>query len=306
MATAAAGLQNVRRLRYMFGVSTQLELNNFLEVCSIDTETRKREIRTEWARAADVFEGLRRTEAGEADTLTSRQLSPGWDARISELASDPVFASTFANYPVTFEEVEIGKLVACQRSVHAEYVQKLEANLQEIRGDLFRFCLRPDEDTTPVVVGRTGPSSFTASSENPGLRFLGGYEQPYRAGLLDVQSPAGQPLRAIILILGYGGSTVNAFRVGDRMILNNGFHRLYTLQKLGITHAPMVVQEVRRPKLELPAQITEFPRDYLVEDPRPALMKEFSDERLTCDVHQRGFMKALQVGWGVNESLVPR
>jgi hypothetical protein len=43
-----------------------------------------------------------------------------------------------------------------------------------------------------------------------------------------------------------------------------------------------------------------------VSNPRPGLMKDFFEDGLTCEVTQRGFLKAVQVGWGVSESMVPR
>ena len=99
---------------------------------------------------------------------------------------------------------------------------------------------------------------------------------------------------------------MNVYRVGKRMILNNGFHRLYTLRTLGLSHAPVVVQQVTHPELELPTLIAELPREYLVGNLRPGLMKDFLDDSLVCEVTQRGFLKALQIGWGINESMVPR
>lgn len=299
-------LQNVRRLLYMFGAVTQVELKGFLDVNSIDSETRKREIKAEWATAASRFEELRRSQVGEPETIAIEKLDAATDDRIAKLAADPIFVNTFSNYPYAFEKVEIAKLVACQRTVHVEYIEKLKTNFEKTGRDLFSFCLPPGQDTTPVTVGRTAQNAFTASSENPGLRFLGAYEQAYQPGLLDTQIPGGQPVHAIILVLGYGGSTANAYRVGKRLILNNGFHRLYTLELLGISHVPLVVQQITHPKLELPPMMAELPRDYLVEDPRPGLMKDFLDKTLTCEITQRGFTKALQVGWGINESIIPR
>jgi hypothetical protein len=52
--------------------------------------------------------------------------------------------------------------------------------------------------------------------------------------------------------------------------------------------------------------VAELPREYLVEDPRPALMKDFFDTELVCEITQREFTKAVQVCWGVNDSLIPR
>ena len=60
------------------------------------------------------------------------------------------------------------------------------------------------------------------------------------------------------------------------------------------------------PDIELPATIQDLPRDYLIKAPRPTLMKDFDDRQLTCEIRQRSFLKVVQIGWGVNESKVPR
>jgi hypothetical protein len=115
----------------------------------------------------------------------------------------------------------------------------------------------------------------------------------------------GQPVHAIMLLLGYGISTINVYRVGSRMILGNGFHRLYALRSLGITHAPVVIQEVTHPKLEMPATIGDVPIERLINTPRPALLKDFFDERLISEISQRPFIKTMQIAWGTNEAFVP-
>jgi hypothetical protein len=135
---------------------------------------------------------------------------------------------------------------------------------------------------------------------------LGAYEQRYRPGTLQGQVPGGQPVHAILLVLGYGSSTVNVYRTGTRFILGNGFHRLYALRAAGVTRAPVVVQHITHSELELPQVIADLPRDYLVENPRPGLMRDFFNPQLTCEITQRSFLKALQVGWGINENTVPR
>jgi hypothetical protein len=118
--------------------------------------------------------------------------------------------------------------------------------------------------------------------------------------------PVGQPVHAVILLVGYGTETVNVYRVGKRLILNNGFHRLNALRALGISYAPAVVQHVTHPDIELPPTIQDLPRDYLIKTPRPGLMKDFFDPRLTCEIRQRNFLKVVQIGWGINENKVPR
>jgi hypothetical protein len=308
MATQAvqtAQQQNVRHLYYMYGAVTQVELNGFLDVNSIDDESSKKQIKAEWRSAAQVFQEIRDREAGESDTIATRPLSGEAGARAEALRADPIFLNSFSNYPVSFEEVEIDKLVACQRTVHVEYVEQVREKFERSGQDLIDFCLIPGQDTTPVVVGRTAANAFTASSDNPGLRFLGVSEEPYRPSLA-TRTPAGQPIHAFVIILGYGGSTVNAYRVGHRLILNNGFHRLYALRSLGLTHVPVVVQQITHPEVELPAVLAELPREYLTGNPRPALLKDFLDGRLMCMVSQRGFIKSVQVMWGTNEAIIPR
>ncbi len=290
----------------MYGAVTQIELKNFLEIASVDAEERKQQIRAAWPAAVERFEELRRDEAGLPDTIASRGFPAEYQHRAEQLRADAGFANTFSNFPYSFEEVEIDKLVASQRSVHIEYIDHLVPRYERASRDSFEFCLAPAQDASPISIGRTAQNAFTASSDNPGLRFLGAFEEPYRQGMLQVETPGGQTVRVIVLALGFGQSTANVYRVGTRMILNNGFHRLYTLRSLGVTHAPVVVQQVTHPEVEMPPAIAELPREYLIRNPRPGLMKDFFEDRLTCEITQRGFLKAVQVGWGITDSMVPR
>ena len=290
----------------MYGTTTQIELKNFLEICSVDTDGRKQEIKATWQAAVARFAQLREAESGEPDRIATRPLPPADQERAAALRTDASFVNTFSNYPISFEEVEIDRLIASQRSVHVEYVNHLTEKFNHGIRSVFDFCLSPAQGASPISVGRTAANAFTVSSDNPGLRFLGAFEEPYRPGMLQIETPGGQAIRVVVLALGFALATANVYWVGRRLILNNGFHRLYTLRTLGITHAPVVVQQITHPELELAASISELPRDYLVQNARPALMKDFFDPQLTCTVVQRGCIKALQVGWGINESMIPR
>ena len=295
-----------KRLLYMHGAVTLGELNKFLDAESIDTDERKHEIRARWREAAERFQRLTQTEAGIADTVATQPLPPEAADYIAELQKSSAFANTFSNFPLTFELVEIDKVVAAQRTVHLDFVEHIKATWVQSTPNLLRRCLDPEQDPTPLSVGRTAPNFLTVSSRNRKLRFLGVYERPYRADALEGLRPVGQPVHAVILLVGYGVETVNMYRVGRRLVLNNGFHRLNALRALGINHAPAAIQHVTYPDIELPATIQDLPRDYLIKAPRPALMKDFFDPPLTCEIRQRSFLKVVQIGWGVNESKVPR
>ncbi len=305
-APAAQAPAAYRRLLYMYGAVTQIELNGFLEGNSIDTEDRKREIKSKWREAAENFQDLVRAEAGLPDTVSARPLPKEATGFLDELQTSSAFKETFSNYPLSFEEVEIDKIVASQRTVHLDFVEQTKTKIDPGSAkDVLSFCLHTGQDKTPLNCGRTAQNAFTFTSPNPGLRFLGAFEQPYRADSMDNRQPGGQPVHSVLLLVGYGASTINVYRVGKRLILNNGFHRLVALRALRVSYAPVVVQQVTHPELELPQAIADLPRDYLVSSPRPALIKDFFDELLNCEVRQNNFLKSLQVGWGINESRVP-
>jgi hypothetical protein len=81
---------------------------------------------------------------------------------------------------------------------------------------------------------------------------------------LDHAVSGGLPAAAIIAFVGYGGAPVNVLKVGSRIVLNNGFHRVYTLRRLGVKEIPVVVQHVSNPQLEFPPQVGGLPKEYLL------------------------------------------
>jgi hypothetical protein len=301
MAASPIPAPAVRRLALLYGTLTQLELNNYMEVVS-DTEERKQEIKRLWSAATAAFQELPAAEVGLPESIETRPLPGKWDEYLAGIRRNPAFAKTFANFQISFAEVEIDKLIAGQRVVHLHWVQKIKE--KGIPENLPAFCLDPGQDSTPITIARTANTAFTASSNNPNMRFLGVHEKAYDGNLLG-HHPGGQPVHAITLLLGYGISTVNVYRVGRRLILGNGFHRLYALRALGATHAPVVVQDVTHPKLEMPATVGDVPIERLINTARPAVMKDFFDQRLICEITQKPFIKTMQVAWGTNEAFVP-
>jgi hypothetical protein len=186
-----------------------------------------------------------------------------------------------------------------------DYVEALVKQCKQGTEKLLDFCLNPGGGEETLSFRRTAGNAYTFSSQNPGLRLLGCVEQAYGQNLREIYNPGGQPVHAVTLVLGYGSSSINVFRAGKRLILNNGFHRLLALRSQGIEYAPMVVQHVAKPEIELRERINELPRDYLVGAPRPALMKDFFNPAFCCEIRQRNFVKSLQVSWTTNEGIVP-
>lgn len=70
------------------------------------------------------------------------------------------------------------------------------------------------------------------------------------------------------------------------MVLNNGFHRMYTLGDMGVKYAPVVAQKIANPELEPLPTVGRLPKEYLIENPRPVLMKDFFDKELVRTIHR--------------------
>lgn len=91
-------------------------------------------------------------------------------------------------------------------------------------------------------------------------------------------------METIALFIGFGAAPINVYHAGDRLVLSNGFHRVVAMRMEGITHIPVVVQEVARPAIEFPDHYLGLSRAYLLDDPRPVLIRDFFDGALTLEL----------------------
>ena len=98
---------------------------------------------------------------------------------------------------------------------------------------------------------------------------------------------------------------LNVFRWGNRVVLNNGFHRVYTLRRIGVTEVPVIVQHVGNPQLEFPPQVAGLPKEYLLGAPRPVVMKDFFENGFTITLRVRERLKLVTVAIGGSQHEVP-
>ena len=94
-------------------------------------------------------------------------------------------------------------------------------------------------------------------------------------------------------------------QAGQRVVLNNGFHRVYALRSLGVTHLPVVVQQIRNGHLEFPANVLGLPREYLLSDPRPVLIKDFFEPDFAITLKVRERIKTVTLGMNLGQHDVP-
>jgi len=245
-------------------------------------------------------------EAGVADQIIVEDTPSGILQRLQEIEADPLFLASFSDSPTSFKIVEIDKLVAPQREVNLDYVSTLRSRISSKSvEDLVEFCVGPRREPPPLKVLQTATNQMTYTSRSLDLRFLGGFPKPIGEDDIRVAHAGGQPVEVVTLLIGFGAAPINAWMVGKRLVLANGFHRIVALRMEGVTQVPIVVRHVANPEIEFPEQYLGLPRPYLLQNPRPVLVKDFFDRELTLELKLKPRSKTLKVAWGPEDALIP-
>lgn len=199
--------------------------------------------------------------------------------------------------------VELDKLIAFQLHVSCNFIRDLVAELGPNPSveALFRFCLPIERSNAPVQTQRVGSKRYVFRSDSTDFRFHDAVLlQPDQ--IRDYHSFG--PLAGVVgLVVGFGSNYLNAIRVGDRLLLNNGYHRACALRQLGVTHAPCIIQTATlMDELELIAKplIADDP-DFYFNTARPPLLKDFFDPNIAkvYPVHKR--VRMIEVNFEVRD-----
>jgi hypothetical protein len=294
------------RYRYLMGAMQQAMLITTVRLTCIKEDVhRMPEITTAWKAASMRMVALAAQEPGIADQVEITDLPEDVQARAVEIGADPLFQASFSSIPSTIKVVEIDKLVAPQREVNLDYVESLRASIpgNEINA-LLEFCVGPRKPPELRML-QTAMNQITFSSRSLDLRFLGGYPKPITKDDIRVAHAGGKPAEATVLLVGFGADPINAFHVGRRVVLNNGFHRVFALRSMGVTTIPIVLQEVANADIEFPDSLLGLSRAYLLQSARPVVIKDFFDEGLVTEVRLKPRRKVVKVSWGAEDSVVP-
>jgi hypothetical protein len=295
------------RYRALMGAMQRWQLLHTVRLLCIPDEMQRLDAITQaWTAASARMTHLAQVEGGEPDSVEILDLSTEFHTRLNEIASDRLFQASFSGLPTSFKLVELDKLVAPQRDVNTDYVDDVRKRIPgKNTAELLEFCLAPRNAAPEMKVLQTAQNQLIATSKSLDLRFLGGFRKPLTEEDIAVAHTGGQPVEAVTLLLGYGAAPINVFQVSNRLVLNNGFHRVVAMRSEGITHAPVVVQHVAHPDIEFPEQMLGLPRHYLLEQPRPVLIKDFFDDSLTIELRLIPRRKTVRLSWGNEDSVIP-
>lgn len=274
--------------------------------CIPEEITRLEGILNAWRGASAKMASLANAESGLPDRIVIQDPPLALRERTEEIASDRLFKASFSAMPTTFKVVELDHLVAAQRDVNLDYVDALRARIPgNSTAELLDYCVGSRTAPPDLKTLQTATNQMTFSSRSLDLRFLGGSPKPLTESDIAVAHLGGQPVEAVALLVGFGTPSISAWQIGSRLVLGNGFHRVFALRMEGIKSIPIVVQHVANVEIEFPDQFLGLSRAYLVHQPRPVLVKDFFDSTLTVELKLKPRRKVLKVMWGEESSVVP-
>ncbi len=256
-----------------------------------------------WRTANDYYHELEQLEVGLADKVDCRELPPSCAALAAAVAASDHYRNTFKTVVPSFGMVELDKLVVFQNHVSRNFIDTLKARLRPNPSleELFHFCLPLERQDASVHAQRVGSKRYVFRSDSTDFRF----HEPVLLQADQIQDYHSYgPIAGVVgLVVGFGSNLLNAIRVGDRLLLNNGYHRACALRELGITHAPCVIQTVTHlDELEVIAKplIADDP-DFYFNTARPPLLKDFFDPNIGKVWPVRKRVRMIEVNFEVRD-----
>jgi hypothetical protein len=261
----------------------------------------------EWRKASDYYAELEEREAGFAE-MAPRELDTSLAPLVEEVRADPYFRRTFKTLPTSFGMVELDRLVVTQKSVNGNFVGDIQSRIGRSPNAeaLFRFCLPLTYAGAQVHARPIGGSRWVFQSDSTDFRFLEPVLLRPRQ-LQDYESYG--PVAAVVgLVVGFGANFLNVIRYQGRLLLHNGYHRACALRSLGITHAPVIIQNATREEdLSYSSKSTVAKnRDLYFKRPRPPVLKDFFDPKLRKSLRVHKQARMIEVKFEVQDFLISK
>jgi hypothetical protein len=295
------------RRQYLFAFEPMVEIRRYLRVHVVRGDAaRLPEIQRAWDDAQPRIKTLNVTEVNLADSILMEAVPPQYTARIDKvLDSDRLRKTLPLKWDVRL--VEIDKLVAAQRQVNLEHVDRLRQSFPKdlTLEALIDICLTPDPGVVPIQHLEPSLNVHTFTSPSGDFRMLGSFFHELSDEEAELSPAIGTPVAAVITFVGYGAATANVYWNGKRCVLNNGFHRIYALRQAGVTKVPVVVQHAMNVLMEFPANVSGLSREYLLNHPRPALMKDFFDDKFSTVLRVQNYLRMVSITTEVTQNDMP-
>lgn len=292
---------------WLLGQPPLSRLLEFVETTVVNGDSMDRVALTaEWRTANDHYLALEKTEAGLANQGSHRPLDPELAQLAARVEAHPRFRRAFNTLPTRFEMVHLDSLIVCQQHVTRRFVEACAARASSdcTSAGLFRICLPLDDPDTRVSIRKVGSHRYVFRAPSTDFRF---HESVLLApGQVSGYDSVGAVSGIVGLAVGFGPNFLNAVRVGKRVLLNNGYHRVVALRAAGLTHAPCIVQTATRvDELSMAAKsrVAEAPEFYF-ESARPPLIRDFFNPKLRKLLPIRKRTRQVDISFEVHDHLL--
>jgi hypothetical protein len=261
----------------------------------------------EWCAANDYYQELENSEAGIANSGSHRALDPGLASLAEEVRAHPHYRRVFDTLPTDFGMVELDRLIVFQKHITRTFVDGLVARIRRAPDPerLFRICLPLQAAAPPVQICKVGSQRYVFRCESTDLRY-------HETIVLHPEQVAeyhsfGSIAGIIGVVVGFGCDFLQAVRVGNRVLLNNGYHRAYALRALGVTHAPCIIQTATRvDELQTVKGRVAEEAEFYFESARPPLLKDFFDPKIRKVLPIRNQAHLVEVSLEIRHSVEDR
>lgn len=164
--------------RYLLAFATQAEVQHHLRTQAVEEESQRLpDILLAWNELQPKVANLLQNETGLADSMQVNEIPEEYRKELEAIAAEPLFQKTFSNLPTGFALVEIDKLVAPQRTVNLDYVDRLTTKLPKTPTlrQLLDFCVSHKRQMDAIQHLEIAPNTHAFSSPNSDMRFLGAF-----------------------------------------------------------------------------------------------------------------------------------
>ena len=237
-----------------------------------------------WRSAAKHYALLQTSQADAANKPQVLAIPSAMQAHIQRLTALSSFSATFSTVPIAFGMVPLAQLVCSQFDLTVSTLGALKQSLSKKKLSplkLAQLCLPLEPAHGQCVLGRETGAEYVFHSDSHDLRIFGARLVP----VADIAGyhPRGHAQAAIVVGVGFSTNVLNVVRYGDRLVLNNGYHRALALLSQGYTHAPCVIQVCSHWEDVNQCAMREITQnaDLYFSHTRPPILPDFLDSALT-------------------------
>jgi len=288
---------------YLYSGLSQDQVSNMVKEFCIEEEKKNIDtILQEWLIAVQALRQVEQQDAGVSNNAVTHDLPD--NPKLNQIQDNSLFKNTFSKLPYEFKYIDIENLIAYQRQVSLEHVANLEKKIPDkpTEDELIDICIPPEVDMPIPKTMKTAQNAWTFTSPAQDFRFVGAFlKEKITDDDIKYTDVSAVPSHAITLFVGYGGPTINVIQANNRLILNNGFHRVYTFYKKGITRIPVVVQKVGNVDIDFPPHLVPQ-TNYLLKHPRPVVVKDFFNSNLVRVFKQKRLTRTVTITFGAQQT----